>query len=76
MDHEARWASKMICGFCSTEQRCADMCAGCKKKVAASASVNGNKKKKKKKDDPSKKYAGMFKTKCRKSERVGPKKDK
>lgn len=26
-DHEAKWASKMVCGYCSVEQRCDEVCA-------------------------------------------------
>ncbi|MEW5310747.1 MAG: hypothetical protein WDW38_002513 [Sanguina aurantia] len=37
-DHEMRWAVRMACGFCSLEQSVADVCKGCGKKLARSAS--------------------------------------
>lgn len=36
--HEMRWARRMICGYCSFEQPCADRCSHCGKRLAASAS--------------------------------------
>uniref|UniRef100_A0A7R9Z319 CHY-type domain-containing protein n=1 Tax=Chlamydomonas euryale TaxID=1486919 RepID=A0A7R9Z319_9CHLO len=34
-DHEAKWASRMVCGFCSLEQRVESACTGCGKKLAS-----------------------------------------
>lgn len=36
-DHEARWAQRMVCGFCSTEQPVDGECRACGKKLARGA---------------------------------------
>lgn len=70
-NHEAKWANRMICGYCALEQKFSnDDCVGCKKVVAGSGKKDKTKMSRK---DP-RKYAGLGKTKSRKSERVGPKK--
>ena len=35
--HEMRWATRMVCGYCSVEQAVAPECKHCSKKLAASA---------------------------------------
>jgi hypothetical protein len=32
-----RWASRMICGFCSLEQPLGERCSGCGKRLASNA---------------------------------------
>lgn len=35
--HEMKWATRMVCGYCSTEQALAPACKSCGKKLATSA---------------------------------------
>ena len=34
-----KWATRMTCGYCSTEQPLASLCKGCGKKLAATAAA-------------------------------------
>lgn len=36
--HEMQWANRMVCGYCSLEQRVDSRCSGCSKKLTTSAS--------------------------------------
>ena len=36
--HEAKWATRMVCGFCSVEQSVAQRCSACGKKLTTTAS--------------------------------------
>lgn len=36
-DHEMKWATRMVCGYCSLEQRVAVECKACGKKLATTA---------------------------------------
>ena len=36
--HEMKWANRMVCGFCSLEQRVDSRCSGCSKKLTSSSS--------------------------------------
>ena len=35
--HEMKWAQRMVCGYCSTEQALGDQCKHCGKRIARSA---------------------------------------
>eukprot|EP00741_Cyanophora_paradoxa_P009271 tig00001493_g8981.t1 len=69
--HEAKYANRMICGFCATEQPYSnDKCAGCKKEMAKS----GLRRDLMSDKDARKHRNSEMKTKSKKSERVGQKK--
>lgn len=38
--HDAKWATRMVCGFCSREQAVASQCAHCGKRLATSAGTH------------------------------------
>ena len=35
--HEMKWAQRMVCGYCSTEQPLGEQCKHCGKRIARSA---------------------------------------
>ncbi len=35
--HEMKWAQRMVCGYCSTEQALGEQCKHCGKRIARSA---------------------------------------
>ena len=35
--HEMKWAQRMVCGYCSTEQPLGEQCKHCSKRIASSA---------------------------------------
>lgn len=84
--HEAKWATRMVCGFCSIEQSVAQRCSACGKKLTTTASRpegrntrywEGGKgqrdKKMLSKNDSHKFRNSKAKTQSRKSFRVGQK---
>lgn len=83
--HDAAWASRMVCGFCSREQPLASHCKHCGKKLATSASKpsgrntrhweggQGCRDTKMLDRRDAAKFRGKTKTKSAKASRVGPK---
>ncbi|PRW56290.1 CHY zinc finger [Chlorella sorokiniana] len=82
-DHDLKWATRMTCGYCSTEQPVAGQCKACGKKLAASAAAPSGRHTRyweggKGQRDPNKlhpgdprRWKGRNKTSSRKSQRVG-----
>lgn len=84
--HSMKWATRMVCGFCSLEQKLGDKCASCNKKLATTAANplgrrtrfweggEGCRDRNRLDKRDSHKYTNSkAKTKSNKSNRVGPK---
>ncbi|PSC71454.1 CHY zinc finger [Micractinium conductrix] len=83
--HDMKWATRMVCGYCSIEQPVAAECKACGKKLAASASAPTGRHTRfweggKGQRDPNKlhpgdprRHRGRYKTKSAKHKRVGQK---
>jgi hypothetical protein len=82
--HEMKWATRMACGFCGTEQPVSSHCKACLKRLTTTASKPSGKntsyweggqgqrdKKKLSKNDPKKFSDSKLKTHSKKAERVG-----
>ncbi|GFR52877.1 hypothetical protein Agub_g15508 [Astrephomene gubernaculifera] len=83
--HPARWATRMVCGFCAAEQPLALACRGCGRQLAGSAANPSGRRtrfweggtgcrdpRRLNKNDPHK-WRGRNKTQSAKASRVGPK---
>ncbi|KAL4457732.1 hypothetical protein ABPG75_012597 [Micractinium tetrahymenae] len=83
--HDMKWATRMVCGYCSLEQPVAGQCKGCDKKLAATAAAPAGRQTRfweggKGQRDPGKlhpndprRYRGRSKTQSAKHKRVGQK---
>ena len=85
-DHEAVWAKRQVCGYCSKEQPLGDRCTGCDRRLASRAANPAGRNtrfweggqgcrdpNKLSRRDPHRYKNSKSKTRSAKAKRVGPK---